>query len=839
MLVTLTAMAFSHGAAPSAKLIPKSNIEQHLSKSNNATTAQNWETYGSGYTISSDVFHDGARSIYCQNDRSGETRGALRTIVLNQKSPQPIVLTGWSKASSVNGQSDTDYSIYADVTYIDNTFLWGQSDAFSAGTHGWEKRKFTIFPTKPIRSIKLYALFRNHTGSAWFADFSAEAANSAALFDGQPVSAPILPIRQSSGWFIRDVASDSAVRLLLLNSAALGVRATRLSLGASSKTIGLHLQNLRRVDRAMTVYYVERFDDRHPVWWDDIRHVRAADDNEEFGNFTNVSVGATGTMSLYPFACVTGEKHGRVLAIPPQFAPRVNRITYNAKHHLYFVAFDIALTASKSVIGHDSADVAVSRFDANPTWGFRNASSDYYSQFPKAFAVRARANGIWMPFTDPATVTDASDFHFAYHEGDNSVASDRAAGIQSLRYVEPMSYWMAMPASMPRTYAAAVALLQNLAEKSDAPETMHQAQAVLYSGSKDSQGRYNVSFRDTPWCNGAVWTLDPNPNMPHPPLKWTKAMLNAKGAPSGAPGTPDGEYLDSLELMADVLDYRPESLRASRVPLTFATDVNRPTLPTWFSVYESAASLSGTLHARGKILMGNTVPWRFSAIGSVLDVMGTETSMFDADGGWNPDSDEMMNLRRTIANHKPYLLLLNTDFTKLSVAKISLYMQRCVFYDIYPSMFSANAADAPYWKDPSLYNRDRMLFKQYIPVLQQLSAAGWEPVTYAKSTNSGVWIERYGNHMFTALNPSSVTIQTILKIDMKSLLPGYKRSANSLKVIDVMSHQVLAEFRGDSVLAFQIALQPSQTRVLQLEIEQEPAHKIVPFNSRHGGAKHS
>jgi hypothetical protein len=219
--------------------------------------------------------------------------------------------------------------------------------------------------------------------------------------------------------------------------------------------------------------------------------------------------------------------------------------------------------------------------------------------------------------------------------------------------------------------------------------------------------------------------------------------------------------------------------------------------------------------------------------------MGTETSMFDADGGWNPDSDEMMNLRRTIANHKPYLLLLNTDFTKLSVAKISLYMQRCVFYDIYPSMFSANAADAPYWKDPSLYNRDRMLFKQYIPVLQQLSAAGWEPVTYAKSTNSGVWIERYGNHMFTALNPSSVTIQTILKIDMKSLLPGYKRSANSLKVIDVMSHQVLAEFRGDSVLAFQIALQPSQTRVLQLEIEQEPAHKIVPFNSRHGGAKHS
>ncbi|HEX5322944.1 MAG TPA: hypothetical protein VFW40_04100 [Capsulimonadaceae bacterium] len=790
-----------------------------------------WSPYEQGYVLDRQVHRVGTPSIRCETTRTDAKLGACSVVTLNQSTPAPILISGWSRAQDVGGAPDTEYSIYVDITYADGTFLWAQTVSFDTGTHGWQKRHLLIVPEKPVKSFNLYALFRNHAGTVWFSDFDTRVVSPSSLFDGQAIPIPVLPAKASSGWFIRDVAANTPPAPLMPGFEALGVRLDNVRPSRNGQLMETSLRNETAHNRSVTVYYVERVPAENPIWWDDIRSPIPVKGNEEYANLAPVNVGANGHISLYPFGCVTGNRVGRALGVPPWLGPRVVRIGYNSRAHLLFLACDLALMAKNNPAGHDHAPLAVVSYGADPQWGFRDAAAKYYALFPKAYQRRAKAEGIWMPFESPENVQNLADFHFAFHEGDNSVSGDRQNHILSFRYVEPMTYWMPMPAGMPRDYAHAMELVnQESADSKQGEEnTRRQAQAVLYSGTQDATGGYNISFRDTPWCDGAVWVLDPNPSLPHPAGSWTKALLNSAGEPTfGQPDQPDGEYLDSLEAQADVLNYRPESLKAATVALTFTPDDFRPTLPTWFSVYEAAAGLSADLHEHNKLLMANTTPWRFYAFPPLLDVLGTEVNMFSDSGAWSPEPDSIMNLRRTLAYHKPYLLLLNTDFNKASSGGIKKYFQRCLFYGIYPSMFSADAADNPYWQDPKLYNRDRPLFKTYIPVVQKLSSAGWEPITWARSNNKTVWVERYGARYFTVLNSSDSLADATIKIDANRLIPG----GSYLTVKDLLAGSDLNARATDGAVSVHMSLQPSETRVLYLQTTRD-------VSARSGIAKES
>src|ERR1019366_10580077 len=142
----------------------------------------------------------------------------------------------------------------------------------------------------------------------------------------------------------------------------------------------------------------------------------------------------------------------------------------------------------------------------------------------------------------------------------------------------------------------------------------------------------------------------------------------------------------------------------------------------------------------------------FSIFAPLVDVMGIEVDWLDGDGKWQADTDETFNLRRTMSYRKPYLLLMNTNFDKFTAPMVEKYFNRSLFYAVYPSMFSADAATHPYWETPRWYNRDRPLFKKYIPVIKRLSAAGWEPIPYAHTGDAKVYVERYGNRLFAVLN---------------------------------------------------------------------------------------
>ena len=174
--------------------------------------------------------------------------------------------------------------------------------------------------------------------------------------------------------------------------------------------------------------------------------------------------------------------------------------------------------------------------------------------------------------------------------------------------------------------------------------------------------------------------------------------------------------------------------------------------PLIFGTYEMARAIAADVHALGKQIMANTLyTWPYLPIGmGLFDFSGTEINWFDAPGTSCRLRTARCSMRGPLSGARPYGYLLNTDFTKVSQAEMESYMRLCAVYAIYPSAFSADASSDNYFEQPALYERDRPLFKKYVPIIRALSLAGWQPVTDATVDNASVEIEAYGTNAFTA-----------------------------------------------------------------------------------------
>jgi hypothetical protein len=151
--------------------------------------------------------------------------------------------------------------------------------------------------------------------------------------------------------------------------------------------------------------------------------------------------------------------------------------------------------------------------------------------------------------------------------------------------------------------------------------------------------------------------------------------------------------------------------------------------------------------------------------------MGTETDWLYT-GTFEPPPDWNLSYARTLACERPYCTLMNTNFDNLTYDLVERYFQVSLFYGIYPSMFSHNAATETYWDTPALYTRDRPLFIRYIPLIRRLNKGGWKPVTHAVTTNPDVYIERFGEWpflYFTLRNTLDVPASVDVAIDAQVL----------------------------------------------------------------------
>ena len=143
-------------------------------------------------------------------------------------------------------------------------------------------------------------------------------------------------------------------------------------------------------------------------------------------------------------------------------------------------------------------------------------------------------------------------------------------------------------------------------------------------------------------------------------------------------------------------------------------------------------------------MFGNALAVRFYYFAPHFDVLGTEHGWICRDGKWSPEAEDRTNYRRALCYRKPFLMLLNTDFNHLTYGVVEKYMRRCAFFGLFPSMFSSDAYHNRHVDDPKHHDRDRPLFKKYLPIILDMARAGWCPVTHARCPNNAIRIERFG-----------------------------------------------------------------------------------------------
>ncbi len=823
-----------------------------------------WQPFNHGFQSAPGAGRGGSAAIVCENATDKTASGASQTLVLNQTNVTPLVVRGWSRAEGVTGGTDSDYSLYVDLTYADGTPLWGQTAGFRCGTHDWERREFMILPEKPVKSLTLHCLFRGHAGKVWFDDVSLDelrAADGAVLFQGATVhplatvveapSKPTATFATHDGLELglhddtvtslrlgdRELAASSAfggflVRDVATNSDFYGFEnggrpELGLKLNAEFQASADHVTVTGRItdttgrDRAVTLVFALPLDAAGWRWGDDIRRSREIHGNGEFANVVGVRCGATGTMSLYPLGAVWNDRAGLALALD-MAQPAQYRISYHTGTRQLCIAYDFGLVRDAERFP-GSADFRFVIYGFDPHGGFRAAFQKLTTIFPDYFEVRSREQGLWMPFTDVSTVHGWQDFGFRYHEGNNNVPWDDAHGVLSFRYTEPMTWWMALKPDLPRTPAEAFRVRDEIAASANSGQRRF-AEAAQTAAMFDEAGAPGLLFRNEPWCNGAVWSLNPNPHLPGAvnaaTLYWNAAIKQQLYGPE-AKGQLDGEYLDSLEgyVTAD-LNFRRDHFRYTTVPLTFSADTRQPALFKGLAVFEFTKWLAGDVHRLGKLMFANGVPYRFTFLCPWLDVLGTETDWL-RDGRYRPVPLPQSDLWRTMAGGKPYLLLMNTDFDTFGPAMVEKYFQRALFYGMWPGFFSHNAADNPYWGNPKWYDRDRPRFQKYLPLIRRVAEAGWQPVTDAKCDNDAIFVERFGPDAggavyFTLLNDTAQEQSGTVRCDAKAL-----RLPRGVVAQELVSGERLVAADG----GWPVRLAPQEAKVICLAPSGTPAAK--------------
>ncbi|MHB9004665.1 MAG: hypothetical protein ACYC6C_11490, partial [Coriobacteriia bacterium] len=281
----------------------------------------------------------------------------------------------------------------------------------------------------------------------------------------------------------------------------------------------------------------------------------------------------------------------------------------------------------------------------------------------------------------------------------------------------------------------------------------------------------------------------------------------------------DGIYFDSMEWnWHNDLNYNRTQFAFANYPLTFSASLEKPKPAIWnyASEYAMMSKIAGEMHLKGKLTMGNGFGWMPFAPG-ILDLFGSEFSWYSKGESY----EKNLEFIRAISYQKPIVFLLNEGlddkvFTQPPYDGYKIYFERMLFYGFYPSFFSTNSSNNIYWEDSIKYNQGRPFFKKYIPLIKEISQAGWQPVTYAKIKNTKLKLERFGakgsnNIYFTIYNPDTIEIRTAITIDAKDL--GLNKILN---VKELIQGKELTYKRTSSKIEVMIYVKPKSTSLIKI-----------------------
>lgn len=683
----------------------------------------------------------------------------------------------------------------------------------ATGTAGWHRASVGFRAGPGVTEVAIRGVLLEGSGSVWFDDVSL-----AELFAPSDVAVEGRAVRDGVGFRYQGHAPGEGVAL----SAALRPVSGAVRVDGAVRASGPR-------ERAMTVAFTLPVDATGWTWGDDARRSRSITEGR-YASETTSSLQAT---SRYPFAAISGDRAGVGVGIPLD-EPRIFRASYETGRGLR-VEFDLGTSPSATRLGPEAGfSFVVFAFD--PAWGFRAAIERYVGLFPEAFTRRTdpRCEGAWFA-APPLYGLDPEGFGLGLNMialgkassqrhgewGTRYLRFDNAAGIYASAYTHQWAHYRPYGHGPQPAYDEVVA---GLRAEAAAPGTdpasvrrREEAAAALRSTARDVNGRllyerwglYHLSYQN----------LDPDPAGPD----WSGAamehqVLRALALAEREGGRLDGIHLDSTSGMrrwgaAD--DHARRHWALATLPLTFSYDSGLVAVRGVFPLYGHLSRTAGFLHRRGMLLSANFNGDTTRTLGFVgadrIDYFGLEQGLVDR-ATEEAGLDEFALLKRTLAYQRPLSTLDHqVGLGRLDAEEIDRRLQQNVFYGIFAGAYNFKieadgGASFPTWSTPE----HRELWSRYVPALRRLAAAGWEPVTLARSSDPAVWVERFGRaedgdlHL-TLHNPTGTGRTVRVRLETRA-------GAGALELLTGERVEVAAS--GDAGRSVELMVPARSTRVL-------------------------
>ncbi len=494
--------------------------------------------------------------------------------------------------------------------------------------------------------------------------------------------------------------------------------------------------------------------------YENVVPLRAWPDLPEWTDKPSLRIGAANRNFC---TALTGAEGGIALAVPLD-QPCIFRTAYDADMRRLQLVYDLALSPDTREPNRWTFE-----FDLYPCedeWGFRSALQTYYAIYPEFFERQVNDLGQWMAFTRLSQIDNVNEFRFGLQEGAPEVAYDDRIGVLDTIYLTHAGEFANIPGHDPESdplppHERLVEVMTEDFRARTGDETMYPA-----VGLHDAEGRLAIVPARVYGHIIAQFNLDPE--LPYGQWTIDRADSLTASIRERTGGELDGFYYDGL---TSGLNYRTEHFKYADAPPLWDPVAEKPVLNNFFSSCDWARAAAKHFHERGQVTMMNGAFGSSFFIAPWLDFFGGETGL--------RISREQMNYARTITWHKPMLTLLKGNYEQeRDHAQIELFMKRALAYGIFPGFFdwspSGLGPGGRYWDHPEYYERDRDLFRKYLPLVQTLAEAGWEPVTHARSSNPDIFVERYGPAddgiaWLTLLNETDRMKTTTVTIDAAAL----------------------------------------------------------------------
>ena len=572
-------------------------------------------------------------------------------------------------------------------------------------------------------------------------------------------------------------------------------------------------------DRGLRVGFRLPVDARGWTWWDDIATSRPIAAGQTYAYYgSGWSVEPNRQVSVYPFASVTGEGAGLALAQRVD-QPRFFRLFYDPATG-YGMDYELGLSAETAKFP-SSASFHFLLYRHEPEWGMRASAQRYYEIFPQFFQVRAERQGLYC-YGVPTDLENPEDFglcfdlagfnrperrklqehgvyllvhpmgteaHIRWPEGyDWSTENERP----TLEQMEDIIY-------TPRPEYADGPKWQGLTQRHYQASFEENRQRVMNSAVHGPDGRFRLyPYNET--IEFIATSADPElpaPNMAGGEREHYIGRHVAIAAEAGS--EIDGVDFDNIALAAGRTreNFRREHFRYVDHPLVYDAASGKLCIQTGMNFYEFVKEIADEMHAQGKLCTGNMVdnPHAQTFFGHLLDKHGGEI-LFHA-----PTRE--LRAFRTLAFQKPvsHIIMSGT----VSAGQEETVMHRWLAFGEFPTITELAFS----WN--SDFERGRPLYRRYMPTMQRVALAGWEPITHAQVEGEGLFVERFGSWHdgdlhFTVHNDADEPRIGRLSIDRKAL-----EIDGETAWVELLSEEIL-----DAEKAIRIELEAHRTQVLHI-----------------------